>query len=83
MSKLILDSRSSRIDFNLELNNVTNTYKHKCYLHSMVSEVELGNRDNLARAVHCSNELSALVKIQALLRKVPIRHMYLRQEIEF
>ena len=25
LSKLILDSRSSRIDFNLELNNVTNT----------------------------------------------------------
>ena len=51
-----LDSRSSRIDFNLELNNVTNTYKHKCYLHSLVSKVELGNRDqlSLARAVHCS-----------------------------
>ena len=56
LSKLILDSRSSRIDFNLELNNVTNTYKHKCYLHSLVSKVELGNRDqrSLARAVHCS-----------------------------
>ena len=49
----------------------------------MVSEVQLGNRENLARALHCSNDLSALVKIQALLRKVPIRHMYLRQEIEF
>ena len=59
--------------------------KYKCYLHSLVSKVELGNRDqlSLARAVHCSKELSALVKIQALLRKVPIRHMYLRQEIEF
>ena len=39
----------------------------------MVSEVQLGNRENLARALHCSNDLSALTKIQALLRKVPIR----------